>query len=268
MDKVLITGVSSGIGYETLSAMSATQEYEILATVRKESDELRLRSQFPKIQIVRVDLADARALELQLGDHEFIKSGVDILINNAGAMAVGPAEEASPDMMRRQFEINYFASVRLIQMALPQMRIQRKGKIIQISSGFGRFAAPMLSAYCASKYAIEGFCEALRYEMIRFDVFVSLIEPGPVRTNITQNLEKSPNNIPDYQRVFGLVENLESGSGFIASAPEDIAALILKVARKDKPDLRYPIGLGHAAGFASALIPKGLNEFIFGRILG
>ena len=125
-----------------------------------------------------------------------------ILINNAGIGSMGSAEETPPEELQKVIDTNFYGAVEMTRLFLPVMRQNRQGKIIQVSSGYGKVGAPLMSAYCASKFALEGYSESLRYELLPFNLFVTLVEPGPVLTNFRDKMggESDKTNSP-YQDI-------------------------------------------------------------------
>jgi NADP-dependent 3-hydroxy acid dehydrogenase YdfG len=173
----LITGASSGIG-KAIARRLLAKGYIVYATARQRE--------------ALADLPNAYAIELDVVQEESIvqvvqviaseQQTIDVLINNAGFALNGPVEELSMDDVRREFETNVFGLVRMTQLVLPLMRAKHGGHIINIGSIGGTFTAPGAGAYHASKYAVEAFTDALRYEVRTFGIQVSLIQPTGVHT--------------------------------------------------------------------------------------
>lgn len=262
--KVFITGTSSGIGKKSLE-MFYEKGYAVTATVRKEKDRANLLKSMPDINCLIVDLNYPEQIENVIKTWFENNNGADILINNAGYMAHGPVEESPLEDYRKQMETNFFSVVNLTKLAIPYMRKRKSGRIIQVSSGFGRFSAPILSAYCASKFAVEGFSESLRLELLPFNVYVSLIEPGPVMTNFNQNIDKAVSDLSEespYKTMHELALKMENDTEKVASSAEDVAKVILKAATTAKPKLRYEVGIGGlSANLANKFLPQELLEW-------
>ncbi|MEQ9365384.1 MAG: SDR family NAD(P)-dependent oxidoreductase, partial [Leptospirales bacterium] len=189
----LITGAGTGIGRD-LTVLLASRGMRVYATMRKPERMTEVEALVKEAGVaehVSVQPLDVtRPEEIQTIRETILSDEAEhlqndaalILINNAGFGIAGAVEDLQVDDFRRIMETNYFGAVNLTKAFLPDLRFAGRGRIIQISSGFGRVGAPLISAYNASKFALEGFSEALRYEMLPFGVFVSLIEPGPVKT--------------------------------------------------------------------------------------
>lgn len=253
---ILITGASSGIGYATVKRFYS-EKYRVAATVRKAADRERIQREFPEIKILEVDLNQGGQIENVVGDFLKENKGIDILVNNAGYAAVGAIEDTSLDELRLQFETNFFALVHLTKLAIPYMRGQNSGRIIQLSSGFGRLATPLVGPYAASKFAVEGFSEALRAELLPFSVYVSLIEPGPVDTAFERNRKQTiPAAGNPYAKLYESSNAMVGAALKIASSPDDVVAKIYEAATVNRPRLRYEVGAaGVFASLAARFLP-------------
>ncbi|XP_014816620.1 PREDICTED: retinol dehydrogenase 8 isoform X1 [Calidris pugnax] len=180
---VLVTGCSSGIDPQ--------QRYQVIATMRdlrkKEKLEQAAGETLGKtLSIQRLDVCSdssvAECMENIPGGH------VDVLVNNAGVGHVGPVESISVEEMKRIFETNFFGAVRMIKAVLPSMKQRQSGHIVVISSVMGLQGIVFNDVYAASKFAVEGFCESLAVQLLQFNVFVSMVEPGPVNTDFELKL--------------------------------------------------------------------------------
>lgn len=270
MPSVLVTGTSSGIGLACVARFHAAG-WQVIATVRKPADAAALRGQFPGITVLTVDLVDEAAVTRVIGAELQRRGGVDVLVNNAGASVIGAAEELSLADFRAQLELNLVVAINLTQLALPYMRQRRVGRIVQVSSGFGRIALPMFSAYCASKFALEGFSEALAHEVAVHGVSVSIVEPGAVRTRFDANRREAAHYNADgaYTALYRVMrERLAASHARGPSSPEDVADVVFKAATHPQPALRYTVGkMGVAASLAARFIPDAWKLFAVGRAL-
>ncbi|MDQ0208986.1 SDR family oxidoreductase [Alkalicoccobacillus murimartini] len=249
MTGVLITGASSGFGYLTTLAL-ARAGYEVYATMRDLSNSSSLLSEAEQlgcahhIRLYPLDVtkeADIQQLKQQLSEE---KRQVDILINNAGYCQGGPTEAVKMEKWRNQFDTNVLGVIALTKAFLPEMRKRRRGKIIMLSSISGRFGFPALGPYSASKFALEGFSESLRLEMLPFGVHVSLVEPGPFRTKIWEKgmQEASIGEDDDYLPYIHMLMASATHSASKSGNPAKVVHKILEIARSKRPKLRYPIG--------------------------
>lgn len=250
MKTAIVTGCSSGFG-ELIAIELAKTGYNVIATMRnlkKQDTLLKLaaaESVTDKITVFPLDVTQQQSIEeLKI----FVESlvSVDLLVNNAGYAQGGFCEELSVEEYRNQFETNFFGVIAVTQAILPFMRKQRSGKIINMSSISGRFGFPGLSAYVASKHALEGYSESLRLELKPFGVEVVLIEPGSYRTNIWKSIENvsMPNESPYELLKDSIMKNLTAGQDSYGD-PLDVARLAAMIASNEsQPNLRYPIGKG------------------------
>jgi NAD(P)-dependent dehydrogenase (short-subunit alcohol dehydrogenase family) len=247
----VITGSSSGIGL--LTAIEFAQHgYFVVATMRDLSRSTKLEEAAQtagvreQIDIRRVDVTEFDSLpglvEEIVRDH----ARIDVLVNNAGFSVAGFAEDMSLDEIRHQFETNFFGAVAMSKAAIPVMRRQKSGHIIQVASVAGRVGTPLLSAYCSSKHALEGWSESLRIETHALGIRVVLVEPGAFDTDIwTRNVSIAKGaldpNSPNKERSQRFTEFVKGNSKNRRDARE-VARLILNIANDPNPKLRYLIG--------------------------
>lgn len=184
---VVITGASSGFGEGAVRAF-ADRGDRVWGTMRdvagRNADKkAALETHSPKVSIIEMDVTDDASVAD--GFASILTEGpVDILINNAGIMYLGLTEAFSVAQVREQMETNYFGAIRAMQAVLPAMRAARSGLIINTSSLVGRISPPFFGSYTATKHALEGYAQALRYEVSPFDVDIALVEPGPFGTGL------------------------------------------------------------------------------------
>jgi NAD(P)-dependent dehydrogenase (short-subunit alcohol dehydrogenase family) len=182
---VLVTGCSSGLG-ECMASYLRDRGWTVYATVRKVEDMQRLEKD--GFESLILDLGSSTSIHNAVEDIGERSGGeITALINNAGLFQIGAVEDLKRDTIRQQFEINVFGTIELTNAIVRLMRKKNYGKIVFISSVNGRFTFPFIGAYCASKYAIDSFCEALRRELIKTGITVSNISPGQYRTRIMDN---------------------------------------------------------------------------------
>jgi NAD(P)-dependent dehydrogenase (short-subunit alcohol dehydrogenase family) len=269
----IITGASSGFGF--LSAIElAKEDYQVIATMRnlsKKEPLVKTLSQLGLLESVQFFRLDVTCDESLKEFKQFLTTieRIDVLVNNAGFAMGGFAEEVSLPEYRKQFDTNLFGLIGVTQAVLPYMRKQKQGKIINISSISGHIGFPGLSPYVASKYALEGFSESLRLEVMPFGIEVALIEPGSYKTNIwssgKQIAQNSLNPDSPYKSMMKKIETqLELGQNHYGD-PQEVAVLVRKIA-SEKPGvtkLRYPIGRGVRVGILlKSILPWKLWEKI------
>jgi NAD(P)-dependent dehydrogenase (short-subunit alcohol dehydrogenase family) len=184
MSKVwFITGTSTGLGRALAETVIARGD-KLVATVRKKGTNSDLVSQAPdRVKIVTLDVTNSVQIQSSIQAAKEAFGRIDVLVNNAGYGLFGAVEEISEQQIRDQIETNLLGSILATKAVLPIMREQHSGHIIQISSSGGQLAGPGLSIYHASKWGIEGFCEALAEEVATFGIKVTIAEPGGIRTD-------------------------------------------------------------------------------------
>ncbi len=247
----VITGSSSGIGLLTAIEFAA-HGYHVVATMRDLGRNGRIEGAAQKagvrehLDLRRLDVTEfdtmPAAVEQIARDH----GRIDVLVNNAGFSVAGFAEDMSLDELRLQLETNFFGNVAMSKAVLPVMRSQKSGHIINITSVGGLLAHPLLSAYCASKFALEGWSESLRIETHSLGIRVSVIEPGAYDTDIWERnvvVAKGAldENSPNKERSRRFTEFIKGSAKHRRDARE-VARLILRVANDPNPKLRYLIG--------------------------
>jgi short-subunit dehydrogenase len=250
MTKVaLVTGSSSGIGYET-SLLLARNQFATYASMRnlKKGDELLKIATNERIplKVIQLDVDDDKSVSNAVNTIVKENGRIDILVNNAGFDLFGSLEELTIDEIKGQFETNFFGLIRATKAVIPTMRKQGSGTIVNISSLGGRIGlVPFLTAYHASKFAVEGFTESLRQELAQFNVDVILIEPGNIRSNFIDNSKNAKNYNPENSPYASTIQKVFEGFQSIladSSHPRDVAGIILKVVNTSSPDVRYSVG--------------------------
>ncbi len=187
-----ITGTSSGVGRE-LTEMLLTQGERVAATSRKIDGLNDLKAQYGDLLWVRLmDVTDTAAVR-QVIDEAFQELGrIDVVVNNAGYALFGAAEEVTDEQIVRQINTNLLGSISVIRVALPHLRAQGGGRILQVSSEGGQITYPNFSLYHTTKWGIEGFVEAVAQEVAPFGIECTIIEPGPFKTDFGANLVSPP----------------------------------------------------------------------------
>jgi NAD(P)-dependent dehydrogenase (short-subunit alcohol dehydrogenase family) len=247
---VLITGCSSGIGHEAAFRLHDAG-FDVYATARRLESLADLAA--AGITTLRLDVTDEESMAAAVGQVTAEHGGVAILVNNAGFELAGVVEEVPLSEVRRQFETNLFGLARLTQLVLPGMRESGDGRIINISSIFGRFAVPGGAYYAASKHAVTAFSDALRLELAAFGIRVVLIEPTAARTRLHSNTVWAGSGTHGSYREFrrdlaewnarvyaGPPHNI---AGRLSVSAEDVAAVITRAATSRRPRARYPVGI-------------------------
>ena len=196
----IITGCSSGIGYET-SILLAKNGFKTYATMRNPAKGNKLKeiaeNENLDLNVIKLDVTDDYSIKNAINEIIQETNRIDVLVNNAGNNIAGSVEDLSIEEFKEQFETNLFGLIRVTKEILPIMRKQRMGMIVNVSSIIGKMAIPLNSAYVSSKFAVEGFSESIRYELEDFGIKVILIEPGVVKSNFYENTKMSKNSLMD-----------------------------------------------------------------------
>jgi NAD(P)-dependent dehydrogenase (short-subunit alcohol dehydrogenase family) len=255
MSKVwLVTGSARGLGrYIVEAALEAGER--VIATARDPRKLADLIERFgDRVRAVALDVTDsaaARAAVQAAVDHF---GRLDVVVNNAGFGHLAPLEQASEDDFRAQFDTNFYGVVNVTRAALPVMRQQRSGHIIQISSVGGRVGIPGLAAYQSSKWAVGGFTEVMSQELAPLGIKVTALEPGGMKTEWGMEAKSAiPDLLPDYAPSIGAVcELLDQHIGNETSDPAKVAQVVLKLAYHDAPPVHLLLGSDalHYAGEA------------------
>ena len=271
----LITGSSSGIGLLTAVEL-ARGGYGVVATMRDLSRRSRLDEAAERagvagqLDVRRLDVTETDSIpalvEAVVRDH----GRVDVLVNNAGFAVAGFVEDLRLDEIRQQFDTNFFGQVAMTKAVLPVMRRQRAGHIIMVSSINGRVGQPVLSSYSSSKFALEGWSEALRIETFSLGIRVVLVEPGAFGTDIWERNAKigedafradSPNR-ERAERFAAMAKKLHKADAIV------VARLIARIAVDPNPKLRYRIGLdAHLQRWLRAVLPWRVYERLVAKAL-
>jgi len=256
---VLITGASSGIGQSCAKYLSQ-QGYQVYGTSR------HVEAQPENFKLIPMDVHDDVAVIAGIRHILEQEGQLDILINNAGYGIAGAVEDTNLAELKQQFETNFFGMVRVCQAALPAMRAQHSGLIINISSIAGLISVPFQGAYSASKYAVEGLTEALRMEVKPFGIKVVQVEPGDFHTGFTSHrvrTQQSQTDSPYAQRTEQALAVMEHDETH-GHAPTEIARLIHKIIDTPSPKPRYAVGplMERLAIHLRKFLPQKLFEWI------
>ena len=254
----LVTGASSGIGRATAELL-ARRGYRTFGTSR---DPSRVRA--PEgVEMVEMDVTSGGSVTAGVGEVLERAAGIYALVNNVGYVLLGAAEETSFEEFSRQLDTNFVGAARVTGAVLAGMRERGAGRIVNVSSLGGMAALPYTGAYAASKFALEGYSEALRHELLPFDVYVSLVEPTNVRTETldTSNLEAASTH-PAYAAARKRFAGNFKADGYGSRVrPDDVAAVVARILDHPKPRLRYPIGARvRFVPLLKAMLPQGVFE--------
>lgn len=240
----LVTGASQGLGLALVKHVLA-QGQRVVATTR---DAARFADttdlQHPHLEVIGLDLTDEAAVAQAVAQLHATYGRLDVLVNNAGFGFLGAVEEASPADITGIFEVNVFAPLRLVRQVLPYLRAARAGHIFNFSSIGGFLGTPGFGIYNATKFAVEGFSEALAQEVRALGLHVTIVEPGYFRTNfLDHSLAKTSHDIADYADTVGKTkQNSQLRNQQQPGDPALAAAAIYEVATTPHPPLRLLLG--------------------------
>lgn len=239
----LITGTSRGLGRALAEAVLGAG-HQLVATARDVSTLKDLHQRYgAAVRVVPLDVTDPEAAAAAIAGAREAFGGLDVLVNNAGYGNVGSVEDTSLDDFRRQIETNLFGTIIMTKAAVPYLREQRHGHIIQFSSVGGRVGAPGRSGYSAAKWAVEGFSESLALEMALVGVHVTIVEPGGFRTDFAGSSTSLNEGRPEYDNVVGATARMQRDyDGQQPGDPARAARALLALAAMEKPPLRLALG--------------------------
>ena len=257
---ILITGITSGFGRAMAQRLSQ-DGHKVYGTYRRDSDPI------PDVTYIKADVRDEDSLKSAVNQVLEAEGRIDTLISNAGMGIGGPLEFTPMDDARMQMDVNFMGMVRLFNLVVPVMRSQRHGHIICISSIGGLMGLPYQGMYSASKFAIEGYCQALRLELRQFGIHVTVVNPGDFSTGFTAQRNKvcDPEALAAYPSYAQSMESIEAdeNSGL---KPERLARRISKIVRKRHPRSRYVIAtfIQKASVVLKAILPAKWFDKILG----
>ena len=278
---VLVSGASTGIGRAAAMRLAA-RGHRVFAGVRREVDADSLREEAERLdghgllEPIQLDVTVPEDIQAAV---ERIKSEgleLDGLVNNAGVVVASPLEVLPIDELRRQFEINLFSHAQMIQAFTPSLRVSR-GRIINMSSIAGRIANPFMGAYCASKFALEAYSDALRMELAPWGIRVLLVEPGPIKTPIWEKSSAAAKEMQgsmDFKRLslysVGIERMKQVAELSVRVAPEasKVARCVSHALESTFPRRRYPVGrLMHLQLYAGLIAPHAVRDWATGHVM-
>ncbi len=241
---VLITGCSSGLG-KLAARQFAAQGWNVVATMRKPQSDLG--DEYPdRVLVAALDVADPASIDaaVQAGVSRF--GGLDAVVNNAGITILSIFEATPENAVRTIFDTNLFGVMNVIRATVPMLRQRGGGTIVNVSSGVGYMAVPLLSLYVASKHAVEGLSESLSYELESQNIRMKLVEPGAMRaTNFTASGMTASGQAPvpeGYKRYFDHALQSMLDYPFESTEEQAVAEMVFRAATDASPRLRYPVG--------------------------
>jgi len=241
----LVTGAGRGLGVDIARAALATG-HRVVATARNADNVTKALGELDDLLAVALDVTDPAAAQAAVAAAVERFGRLDVLVNNAGSFNAGFFEEMTPDDFRAQIETTLFGPVNVTRAALPQLRAQRSGLVMTISSTAGiASTGDFLTAYAASKFGVEGFMEGLASEIAPFGINTMLVEPGFFRTELLtpQSTRYAEPSIADYaDRTAATIEAWQGMNGKQGGDPAKLADALVSLASSDTPPLRFAAG--------------------------
>jgi short-subunit dehydrogenase len=240
---ILITGASSGIGKETAKYFAA-KGWDVIATMRTPEKETEL-TKLDNVLVTKLDVQHIESIKSAITAGIQYFGHIDVLVNNAGYGQMGIFEAATKQQITNQFDVNVFGVMDTIKAILRHFRERKEGMIVNISSGAGKFTLPMLSMYAASKFALEGFSEALSFELSSLNIKVKIVEPGGTQTNFNQasaDVFAHDANLTDYDPFLAAAGKMFDTMKQASITSIEVVEVIYKAITDGTNTLRYAIG--------------------------
>jgi NAD(P)-dependent dehydrogenase (short-subunit alcohol dehydrogenase family) len=265
---VLITGTSSGIGKASVLHFAAAG-WNVVATLRRPAAAPADFAGLPNVLVTPLDVQVPETISAAIAAGIDRFGQIDSLVNNAGFSLFGVFEAMAPQKIQEQFDVNLFGVMAVTRAILPHFRQRKGGQVINVSSGAGVFTLPMLSLYCASKFALEGFSEALAYELAAQNIAVKIVEPhgGVAQTDFSTRMGAEfaaadagmAGDYADFIATTSAAFERMRGQRMMTAA--EVAAVIFTAASDGTPKLRYPVG-DDARGFMAARRLQGDDGYV------
>lgn len=236
---VLITGSSSGIGKE-VATLFQRNGWNVAAGMRQPSRAIDL-DRLDHLIIPQIDVTNETSIRKAVKETIKEFGGIDVVVNNAGYGLLSLAEAADGEQIRRQMETNLFGAIHVIRAVLPHFRERRQGTIVNVTSVAGRVSTPLYSYYNASKWALEGFSEALYHELMPLGIRVKIVEPGPVKTDFAGRSRDTadPSHVEELREFAERVENRLRALEEKSVLPLQVARVVYRAATSSSRRLRY-----------------------------
>lgn len=269
---ILITGCSTGIGYEAAKTLKQ-RGWRVIATARKKTDIAKLRTALG-VDAITLELSDPKSIESCATAALDLTGGkLGALYNNAAYGQIGAMEDITPDVLRRHLEINVIGTHDLTRRIIPAMRANGGGRIVNCSSVLGLVSGPFRGPYCASKFALEALTDAMRAELAGTGIFVSTLEPGPIKTEFlpttvatfkaSVNVAASPHRATYERRLKAMETDTQS---LLKLGPQAVVKKLVHALESPRPKPHYKISPHtHAIAFAKRLLPRSMIDALMAR---
>lgn len=265
---VWITGASTGIG-KSAAKLLAHNGWEVAVSARNEEALKQLADSHPSIYAFPLDVTNPLQRKEVYGKIREELGPIDVLVNNAGYGVRGAVEEIEPSEFRALYDTNVLAPLELAKLVLPEMRERRDGRIIMVSSVVGRVSIPVSGLYSSSKFALEGLSDALRIELMPWNIKVILVEPGPIATEFAKvardsSLDKLKNTSSPYSPYYKGLLKTPHFQRRVFWGPSTVGEAIVDACENPKPRVRYPV---HFVAWMTPFLAKILPNSVMDKIL-
>jgi short-subunit dehydrogenase len=275
---ILITGATAGIGRHAALEL-ARLRHHVIATGRRQDALDTLAKEAASldgtIDVIRLDVTDERAVKAVAEEVLDLTGGrgIDVLVNNAGYGQMGPLEEVSDAELRKQFDTNVFGLMNVTRAFLPQLRENGRGRIVNVGSIGGRVTFPLMGAYNATKYAVESLSDALRNELAPFGIDVSLVEPGPIKTEFNERamdtIDRDKIARSRYAPVITQAEAFKAQFDKQGAGPEVTTKAIVHASLARRPRVRYVVPFSASILLALAsVLPTRVLDAVMRAVAG
>lgn len=273
---ILITGATTGIGKHAALHL-ARKGHRVIATGRNGRALAALKDEAGDLPLetVRLDVTNASSIEAAKAeiDHMTQGYGVDVLVNNAGYGAAAPLIESPDSEVRSQYETNVFGLLAVTRAFVPAMMERQSGRVINVSSVGGRVTMPLFGAYNSTKYAVESLSDALRLELAPFGISVSVVEPGPIKTEFSnrsvQDVAQYQDTSSRYVHVMLRADEIKKQADSMSADPIVVSRAIEKAAVGSRPRPRYVAPFSSSVGlFFMSMMPTRALDWVMRRLTG
>ncbi len=273
---ILITGATTGIGKHAALHL-ARKGHRVIATGRNGQALAALKDEAGDLPLetVRLDVTNQKSIEAAKAeiDHMTQGYGVDVLVNNAGYGAAAPLIESPDAEVRSQYETNVFGLLAVTRAFVPAMMERQSGRVINVSSVGGRVTMPLFGAYNSTKYAVESLSDALRLELQPFGISVSVVEPGPIKTEFSnrsvQDVAQYQDTSSRYAKVMVKADEIKKQADGMSADPIVVSRAIEKAAVGSRPRPRYVAPFSSAVGlFFMSMMPTRALDWVMRRLTG
>ncbi|MCM3626150.1 SDR family NAD(P)-dependent oxidoreductase [Paenibacillus glycanilyticus] len=257
MSKVwFITGTSTGFGRQFVEQLLQTTEDRVIATARKLEAIQDFKSIAPdRVSLISLDVTNKEQIKTAVQEAVDTFGRIDVVVNNAGYGLYGMIEEYSDEQIRKQFDVNVFGVLDVIRATLPIFKNQNSGHYVNLSSFFGTWSMPPFSLYAASKFAVEGFSEAMASELAGFGIRTTIVEPAVFATDFLGHSLEHTDRKPEYDSVYAAYN--EGISSLTIGDPVKAVKTIIDMINSENPPLHFPVG-----SFASHSIRNAFSKRI------